>query len=197
MVAKISDIADAQGGLVLSRKEARTPSEDVYKYKRLTLRSLGEDGFIKNENLEDFFSDEALNRALFTATGDVVIRLFSPMCPTLVDDGGEGLLVPSQLAVLKVKDSSRVLPEYLRLYLSQREIQEQVLKIESGTAQRTVKIGTIMDLTIVVPDIKTQLQAVQIDELSRNREHMYRELIAQERLLTESIIEDIIGGSMR
>lgn len=197
MVVKISDIADAQGGLVLSRKEARTSSAIVYKYKRLTLRSLGEDGFIKNENLEDFFSNKVLNHALFTTPGDVVIRLFSPMCPTLVDNGGKGLLLPSQLAVLKVKDRSKVLPEYLRLCLSQRKIQEQVAKIESGTAQRTVKIGTIMDLTIIVPDIETQLQAVQIDVLSRNREHMYRDLIAQERLLTESIIEDIIGGSMR
>lgn len=197
MVVKISDIADAQGGLVLSRKEARTSSAVAYKYKRLTLRSLGEDGFIKNENLEDFFSNKVLNHALFTTLGDVVIRLFSPLCPTLIDTGGEGLLLPSQLAVLKVKDRSKVLPEYLRLCLSQREIQEQVLKIESGTAQRTVKIGTIMDLTIVVPDIKTQLRAVQIDMLSRNREHMYHDLIAQERLLTESIIKDIIGGSMR
>ena len=118
------------------------------------------------------------------------------MCPVLIDDGEEGLLVPSQLAVLKVKDNTIILPEYLRLYLAQKDIQERVQKIESGTAQRTVKLGTIMDLPIVVPDIETQKKAVKIDILSRNRERIYLDLIEQERLLSESIIEKIIGGTM-
>ena len=196
MYSKISEIAVAQGGLVLSRKEARNPRADIYGYKRLTLRALGENGYIRSGELEDFYANEPLDNALFTCPGDVVIRLFSPMCPVLIDDGEEGLLVPSQLAVLKVKDNTIILPEYLRLYLAQKDIQERVQKIESGTAQRTVKLGTIMDLPIVVPDIETQKKAVKIDILSRNRERIYLDLIEQERLLSESIIEKIIGGTM-
>ena len=53
-----------------------------------------------------------------------------------------------------------------------------------------------MDLPIVVPDIETQKKAVKIDILSRNRERIYLDLIEQERLLSESIIEKIIGGTM-
>lgn len=196
MIVKISDIADAQGGLVLSRKEAKDPSADIYCFKRLTLRSLGDSGFINGEELEEFRSNESLSNALFTSPRDVVIRLFSPMCPVIVDEKNKGLLVPSQLAVLKVKREVPVLPEYLRLCLAQREIQERVLKVESGTAQRTVKLGTIMDLQISVPDLETQSRAVQIDILGREREQKYHELIAQERLFTEKIIEDIIGGTL-
>ena len=172
MNSKISEIAVAQGGLVLSRKEARNPRADIYGYKRLTLRALGENGYIRSGELEDFYANEPLDNALFTCPGDVVIRLFSPMCPVLIDDGEEGLLVPSQLAVLKVKDNTIILPEYLRLYLAQK------------------------DIPIVVPDIETQKKAVKIDILSRNRERIYLDLIEQERLLSESIIEKIIGGTM-
>ena len=90
-----------------------------------------------------------------------------------------------------------ILPQYLRLCLSQKTLQERVAKIESGTAQRTVKIGTIMDLEIVVPELKTQYRVVEIDALSRRRERMYRNLIEQERLLTDNIIENIIGGALK
>ena len=81
MNSKISEIAVAQGGLVLSRKEARTPRGAIYGYKRLTLRALGEYGYISCGELEDFFANAPLDNALFTCPGDVVIRLFSPMCP--------------------------------------------------------------------------------------------------------------------
>ena len=197
MIVKISDIADAQGGLVLSRKEEKAPVADTCHFKRLTLRALDDNGFIRKENLEDFYSKDSLSNALFTSLGDVVIRLFSPMCPAMVTEDDTGLLVPSQLAVLKIKKDGPIIAEYLRLCLAQRDIQERVLKIESGTAQRTVKLGTIMELKISIPDLETQYKVVQIDNLSRERERMYQELISQERIFTERIIEDIIGGSLR
>ena len=98
---------------------------------------------------------------------------------------------------MKVKDHSVISPEFLRLALSQNEVQEYVKRIERGTAQRTVKLGTIMDLQIEVPDMETQKQAVEVDELSRKRERMYMELIDQERQLTEIAIRKIIGGSLK
>lgn len=196
MVAKISDIADVQGGLVLSRKEAASNVETYYKYKRLTVRALGEDGYIENSELEDFYSNELLDHALFTTRGSVAVRLVSPMYPVFISESCENLLVPSQIAVLRVKNQNFIMPQYLRLCLAQKNIQEKVQKIERGTAQRTVKIGTITELQIVVPDMKTQKMAVEIDEMSRKRERMYQNLIKQERLLTEKVIENIIGGKI-
>ncbi len=197
VIVKISDVAEAQSGLVLGRKEAKDSASVHYQYKRLTLRALGEDGYIDTDELEKFSASELLDDALFTTTESVVVRLFSPMYPVLIDESSKGLLVPSQLAVLRVKDCKVILPQYLRLCLSQKTLQERVAKIESGTAQRTVKIGTIMDLEIVVPELKTQYRVVEIDALSRRRERMYRNLIEQERLLTDNIIENIIGGALK
>lgn len=197
MILQISEIVDAQGGLVLSRKEAKDPEADIYRYKRLTLRSLAGDGYISDSDLEDFYTNESLSNAWFTSPGDVVIRLFSPLCPTVIDENQKKLLVPSQLAILKAKDYSIISPEFLRLALSQNEVQEYIRRIERGTAQRTVKLGTIMDLQIEVPSMETQKRAVEVDQLSRKRERMYKDLIDQERLLTEIAIRKIIGGSLR
>lgn len=197
MIVKVSDIADAQGGIVLSRKEAKNPSSDAYIYKRLTLRALNESGYIEESDLETFYATESLNNALFTQTDDIAVRLAFPLFPVVISEEQRGLLVPSQIAVLKIKDRNVVSPGFLRLCLAQKDILDRVKMIESGTAQRTVKIGTILDLQVVVPDMETQRKAVAIDELSRERERMYRSLIEQERIITDNIIENIIGGKIR
>ena len=114
-----------------------------------------------------------------------------------VEEGQEKLLVPSQLAILKVKDCTILLPEFLKISLSQKEIQEKIRRIESGTTQRVVKLGTIMELQIEVPDKETQRRVVEMDTLCRKKERMYLKLMKQERQLTEIAIRKIMGGTLR
>ena len=197
MVAKISDVAEVQGGIVLSRKEAKTQEESYCSYKRLTLRAFDRTGSIHVSVLEDFYACESLDNALFTSKGDVVVRLLSPMYPVYVENNYENILVPSQFAVLRVKDREVIMPEYLRLWLAQKSIQDRVLDLESGTAQKAVKIKTILNLDIFIPPLEVQKKAVMIDTLSRRRECLYRELIEEERTLTENLLENIIGGINR
>ena len=52
-----------------------------------------------------------------------------------------------------------------------------------------------MDLEVPLQPLHIQQQAAQIDLLSRKRERMYRELIENERILTEHLIEKMIGGT--
>lgn len=195
MIAKISDLADVQGGIVLSRKEAKNQKESAFEYSRLTLRAFDENGNINRSELEIFHACESLENALFTKVGDVVIRLVSPMYPASIEPDYENILVPSQFAILRVKDCAKVMPEYLRLCLAQKSVEERILSLESGTAQKTVKIKTVLDLEVPLQPLHIQRQAAQIDLLSRKRERMYRELIENERILTEHLIEKMIGGT--
>ena len=197
MVKKISEVADIRGGIVLSRKEAPTPEDAVCQYQRLTLRAFDESGTISKSELEPFYACANLKNALFTQVGDVVIRLVSPMFPVYIEPGFENILVPSQFAVLQVQDSTALMPEYLRLCLAQGSTQERIRELESGTAQKTVKIKTVLDLEIPIQPLHIQQKAVQLDRLSRKRELMYRELIENERILTEHLIEKMIGGTNR
>lgn len=193
MNISIQDIALGQSGLVLSRKEADSPSS-AYKYKRLTLRSLTEDGYVDHANTEDFFAQTPLSNTLFTSPGQIILRLFSPIWPVLVDESCAGLLVPSQMAVLTIKGEAPVSAAFLRLYLASKAVQEEIARIESGTTQRAVKLGTIMALKITIPDMKTQQQLVELDEVARKKVHLYRVLEKQEKLLIENAIAKITGG---
>ena len=75
----------------------------------------------------------------------------------------------------------------------EKEIQEKIRRIESGTTQRVVKLGTIMELQIEVPDKETQRRVVEMDTLCRKKERMYLKLMEQERQLTEIAIRKIMG----
>ncbi len=195
MIAKISDFSDIQGGLVLSRKEAKGSDEKYYSYKRLTVRSLEEKNIIATSSLEDFHSTEALDNALFTEENDIVIRLSFPMNPVLIDCHTCGLLVPSQLAVIRVKNTTKVLPDYLRVYLTQKNTQDIISNQENGSAQKSIKVRTISQLELPIPDLSTQEKIIQIENLSRKRELLYLSLIEQEHTLTDILIEKIIGGT--
>ena len=179
MMMQISELVKAQGGLVLSRKETKASGNGGCPYKRLTLRALTEDGEIDSSALEDFCASETLNHAWFASPGDVVIRLFSPLCPVVIED------------------CTILLPEFLKISLSQKEIQEKIRRIESGTTQRVVKLGTIMELQIEVPDKETQRRVVEMDTLCRKKERIYLKLMEQERQLTEIAIRKIMGGTLR
>lgn len=195
MNVKVAELVQAQGGIVLSRKEAKERGEHVFSYTRLTLRAFDGNGTIHKSELEPFYACEDLENALFTEPGDVVLRLVSPLHPVYITADYENILVPSQFAILRVKDCRTIMPEYLRLCLAQKSVQERILDLESGTAQKTVKIKTVLDLEIPLQPLPVQQKAVQLDRLNRKRESIYRALIENERMATEHLIEKLMGGT--
>ena len=150
---KLSDFATLQSGLVLNRKEARSDEETAKYYKRINMRSLSEYGELDLNDLDIFPSVEILDSAVLTQPNDIIVKLFTPICPTLISDKDKGFIIPSQLVVIRVFDD-QVLPEYLRYYLSAPEVSDLMLSIEGWRSQRTIKVSTFADLEIYIPSIE-------------------------------------------
>jgi len=194
---KLSDLATVQSGLVLNRKEAKDDGDIVEVYHRLNLRSLGEDGRLKLSELDVFNSQEHLDSSLLTKSGDVAVRLFVPICPITIGVDEINFVVPSQLATVRIENRNDIVPEYLRWYLSQEYVTENILAKEGWQSQRTIKISTIADLIIPVPEIEKQDLIVRINKMSLMRERLYKELVRQEKLLTNAMINNAIGGKVK
>lgn len=194
---KLSDLATVQSGLVLNRKEAKNDGDIAEAYHRLNLRSLGDDGRIKHSELEIFNSQEYLDNSLLTQSGDIAVRLFAPICPVAVGADEIGVVIPSQLATVRLKSKDIIMPEYLRWYLSQEYVTEKILSKEGGQSHRTIKISTIAELIIPIPEIEKQDLIVRIYNMGLNRERLYRDLIQQENLLTNAMINNVIGGKVK
>ena len=192
---KLNELVEIHSGVVLSRKEAPPESSIAIPYQRLTLRALSDAGTIQHTELEQYYSREVLDPELFTMVDDVVVRLCTPINPVLIQNGQVGILIPSQLAAIRIKNSSTLMPSYLRWYLSQGSILDALQAAEHGTAQRTIKVKSLLDLDLDLPPLQIQEQIAEIDTLSRRREALYRELIYQERLHAEYAIERIVGGN--
>lgn len=192
---KLSEFATLQSGLVLNRKEARSDEETAKYYKRINMRSLSEYGKLDRNDLDIFPSIEILDSAVLTQPNDIIVKLFTPICPTLISEEDIGFIIPSQLVVIRVFDK-RVLPEYLRYYLSAPEVSDLMLSIEGWRSQRTIKVSTFADLEIPIPAIEKQQLIAKISETNSHRGRLYKELIEEEKKLTTLKLQKYIGGKI-
>ena len=192
MDVPLSSIATVQSGIVLGRKEARD-SIDAIKYSRLTLRSLNSVGCIDRSEVDDFYSRDVISESHRTQPGDIVIRLFAPLLPTLITASDVGLVVPSQLAIIRIFDSS-VLPAYLQYCLTRQDVTESFLAIDSFT-QRAITVKSIANISISVIPQEAQLRVKQIYETSIRRAQLYQQLIEQEEQQASYIIDAVIRGA--
>lgn len=192
---KLSDFATLQSGLVLNRKEARSEEEIAKYYKRINMRSLSEYGELDRNDLDIFPSVELLDSAVLTQPNDIIVKLFTPIYPTLISEKDKGFIIPSQLVVIRVFDD-QVLPEYLRYYLSAPEVSDLMLSIEGWRSQRTIKVSTFADLEIPIPSIEKQQLIAKISAINSQRERLYKELIEEEKKLTTLKLQKYIGGKV-
>ena len=193
---KLSDFATLQSGLVLNRKEARSEEETAKYYKRINMRSLNEYGELDRNDLDIFPSVEILDSAVLTQPNDIIVKLFTPIYPTLISEKDKGFIIPSQLVVIRVFDD-QVLPEYLRYYLSAPEVSDLMLSIEGWRSQRTIKVSTFADLEIPIPSIEKQQLIAKISAINSQRERLYKELIEEEKKLTTLKLQKYIGGKVQ
>lgn len=190
---KISEIADIQSGLVLSRKAAKE-NMNVYPYQRLTLRSVTEDCLLDISSFETYEACEPIDEQFLTKENDIIVRLFAPVCATLITKDYEGLVVPSQLAIIRLKDSCPYLPGYLSVYLTNERSLENLIEGAGMAAQKIIKVGNVAELEIPCLPIEKQKMISDIANEQLNVVALYKKIIEQETLRTKTVIKDIIGG---
>ncbi len=192
----LSEIAEIQSGLVLSRKEAAAAKEAARLYSRLNIRSLNENGTIDHSQLEKFPSKTILDSTVLTHANDIVLKLFTPLNPTLIRLEDEGLVIPSQLAVIRVFEK-KVLPSYLCYWLSTPEAADIILFHEGWQSQRSIRIATLAELEVPIPSLKTQKTISDIASLQKKRQNLYHALMEEEEKLTSLTIQQAIGGKQK
>lgn len=192
---KMSEIADVQSGLVLSRKAAKD-SKGLYKYKRLTLRSVTDENFFDTSSFEDFEACEQIDKQFLTQENDIIVRLFAPPCTALIDKKNEGLIVPSQLAIVRLKNDNVFLPGYINAYLSNGCGLISLIESVGMMSQKIIKVGNISDVEIPYIPLEKQHIISDMAKCQSNIIASYKKIIEQESLRTRTVINDMIGGKI-
>lgn len=190
---KLSELAQVQSGLVLSRKVAKSDSVCSIEYRNLTLRSIQNDGNINLQLLDQYFASKKLEEQFITGLNDIVVRLFPPYRPVLITEMLTGLVVPSQFAIIRLQ-RDELLAEFLCCYLTHRNIMDVLAIRESGLVSSGIKISALLELNIPLPPVERQRATALCWELNMRRKQLYLELVRQYDHKLDVVINNVIEG---
>ena len=170
---KLGEIATVRSGLVLSRKQAREPSN--IRYPLLNLRSINPRGYIEAEQLDVFDAIEALSPEYLSQVGDVIVRLTAPYTAILVDRVTAGMVISSNFVIIRA-DRRELLPEYLFWLINTPKIKRSIYESTSSNMLGAVKAKFISDFDVPLLPIAKQQQIAAMNELMLKETKLLRQL---------------------
>lgn len=194
-IVKLGDISSITTGQVIKRKEARPGDVDAIQYRILTLKSFDEDGYLVKEELDTFKASEKIESKYITSKGDIVVRLSMPFTTITIDKESEGILIPSLFVVIRI-NSNDILPSYLSLYLNSNKMKKQYIREARGSAIQILKTSAFKEFEINIPDMRTQEQAVTLNELMMREKRLLQLLIEENNKRNQIILEKMITGGL-
>lgn len=188
---KLEDIAELRVGLVVRRKEAQNKSETARSYKLLTLKNFKEPGVLDLAQVDVFASTEILDERYLTNKGDVVVRLSEPNSAVIITEATEGMLVPSNFAIIKLT-TKKILPSYLSFYLNSNYAKRFYAKKLVGTTIKIMQTRNLKEIEVIVKPLELQKKIIEIDELILKERSLLKNLIEEKETYNKGIMQKLM-----
>ena len=188
---KLINISKMQTGLVLARKRAYDEDKDVHKYRMLTLKSFEPQGWINESEVDVFFSKEKLENKYLTNEGDIIIRLTTPYTAICINDKQEGLVIPSNFAIIRLKRQNFI-PEFVALFLNSEIIKKQFFKSSISATIPLIKITHLRKIDIPDKQFAVQKRIVELNQLQVKEKILLSRLMEEKGKLAKASINKII-----
>ena len=189
---KLGNIATVRSGLVLSRKQAREPSD--IRYPLLNLRSINPGGYIEADQLDVFVAAEYLLPEYLSQIGDVIVRLTAPYTAILVDKVTAGMVISSNFVIIRA-DRRELLPEYLFWLINTPKIKRSIYENTSSNMLGAIKAKYFSDFEVPSLPIAKQQQIAAMNELALKETKLLRQL-ADEKERYYSLLIDRVYKEM-
>lgn len=193
MKLKLNEICDIKLGSSLSRfrNDSITEKQKKYKYKVLTLKSLQDEYEIPEDSYDIIEIGKEIKDDFIAKKGDSIVRLRTPVKAIDITDKEEGIVIQSLFSIVRVKDQSKVLPEYVTIYLNSKKVEKQLLTEIQGTSIMTISNQVLSQIEIEVPSMKKQLEIVKLDRLLKREKRLLELLQEKRKILFENIISNV------
>ncbi len=188
---ELINISEMQTGLVLVRKRADAKDQDTHKYRMLTLKSFEPQGWINEGEIDMFFSKEKLENKYLTNKGDIIIRLTTPYTAICINDKQEGLVIPSNFAIIRLKGQNFI-PEFVALFLNSEIIEKQFFKSSISATIPLIKISHLRDINIPEKTLDMQKKIVELNQLQVKEKILLSRLMEEKGKLAKASINKII-----
>lgn len=188
---KLINMSEVQTGLVLVRKRADAIDKDAYKYRMLTLKSFEPRGWVNEGELDVFFSKEKLENKYLTNEGDIIIRLTTPYTAICMNDKEEGLVIPSNFAIIRLEEQ-RYIPEFVALFLNSEIIEKKFFKSSISTTIPLIKTKHLREMDISDIPLAVQQKLVKLNQLQVKEKILLSCLMKEKDKLAKASINKII-----
>ena len=168
---KLQDLASVRSGLVLSRKQAKEPSE--YRYPLINLRCIQQEGTIQLKEADIYEAKEPLKKEYLSQSGDIIVRLTAPYTAVLIDETTSGMVVSSNFVVIRVEDKS-LLPE------NTEKIKRKIYENATSNMLGAVNAGFLADFELVLLSEEDQCKISQFNLLAKRERQLLR-MLAEEK----------------
>lgn len=174
---KLQDLASVRSGLVLSRKQAKEPSE--YRYPLINLRCIQQEGTIQLKEADIYEAKEPLKEEYLSQSGDIIVRLTAPYTAVLIDETTSGMVVSSNFVVIRIEDKS-LLPEYLFWLLNTEKIKRKIYENATSNMLSAVNARFLADFELVLLSVEDQRKISQFNLLAKRERQLLR-MLAEEK----------------
>ena len=188
---KLMTMSEVQTGLVLVRKRTDVEDKDTHKYRMLTLKSFEPQGLLNERDLDVFFSKEKLEKKYLTNKGDIIVRLTVPYTAICINDKQEGLVIPSNFAIIRLREQTYI-PEFVALFLNSEIIEKKLFKSSISTTIPLIKTKHLREIDISDIPLAMQKKIVELNQLQMKEKMLLSCLMEEKEKLAKASINKII-----
>ena len=182
---RLGDVATVRCGLVLSRKQSRTPTDA--KYRLLNLRSINVDGCVEMAMVDEYYAIESLSPDYLSQVGDVIVRLTAPYTAILVDDETAGMVVSSNFVIIR-PNPRMLLSGYLAWLLNTRKTKRVIFENTSSNMLGAINPRYFACMEVVLPSIDRQFAIADLNALALKEGRLLRRLADEKKRYCDFII---------
>lgn len=185
---RLGDVATVRCGLVLSRKQSRTPTDA--KYRLLNLRSINADGCVEMALVDEYYAVESLPPDYLSQVGDVIVRLTAPYTAILVDDETAGMVVSSNFVIIR-PNPRMLLPGYLAWLLNTRKTKHVIFENTSSNMLGAINPRYFACMEVVLPSIDRQFAIADLNALALKEGRLLRQLADEKKRYCDFLINTL------
>ena len=187
----LSEIAQVRTGLVLARKKAELHDENAIKYPLLSMKSIGDDGFVDPSPQDTYFASELLNEEYITHLGDIIVRLTAPFTAAEVTREGCGIVVPTNFAIIRIKHDAME-PGFLVWYLNTTAVKRNIASQTTGHAVVAIRPHFFSHLSVPDPSREKQKKIAEYFHRACEEASIVNRLLVLKRNLNDLYIQQAI-----
>ena len=190
---KLRDICLIQSGLVTSRKDVNKTNLPLIKqYKLLTLKCLNETGDLNHNFIESFDSCEVLDNKYLTKKNDIIVGSPFPFHSITIKDNEEGILIPTNLIIIRLKDHKKFKPEYISIFLNSDLAKDKFLEELRNFTSPSIKKSNLENLEVKSLDLDSQINLIGLYKLHKEEKKLLSQLLVEKDFLNKNTVNKIL-----